>query len=128
MAIIVMIETIQAVENAEAILSVDGVVGCFIDPADLALSMGLTTRDTGPGTEHEAAMMEVLAACKKTGKAAGKHCFNAAEVTMRIGQGFQFLALSSDGGFLAQAAREAYDAIDFSGGQGSLAEARGDLY
>ena len=128
LAIIVMIETIQAVEKAEAIMAVDGVVGCFIGPADLALSMGLTTRDTGPGTEHEAAMMEVLAACKKTGKAAGKHCFNAGEVTMRIGQGFQFLALSSDAGLMAQAAREAYGAIDFSGGKGDMAEAKGDLY
>ena len=40
LAIIVMIETVQAVEQAEAILSVDGVVGCFIGPADLALSIG----------------------------------------------------------------------------------------
>src|SRR5690349_6846278 len=91
LAVIVMIETIQAVEQAEAILAVDGVVGCFIGPNDLALSMGLTQKDMGPGTEHEAAMLHVLEAAKRTGKAAGKHCFSAAEVTTRIGQGFQFL-------------------------------------
>lgn len=104
LAVMVMIETIQAVEQAEAILAVDGVVGCFIGPNDLALSMGLTQKDMGPGSEHEAAMLEVLAAAKKRGKAAGKHCFSAAEVTMRIGQGFQFLALASDGAFLTKAA------------------------
>src|SRR5687768_1140827 len=38
LAIIVMIETVQAVERAEAILAVDGVVGCFIGPTDLAIS------------------------------------------------------------------------------------------
>ena len=129
LAIIVMIETIEAVNNAEAILAVDGVVGCFIGPADLALSMGITPAQTGPGTEHEAAMMEVLAAAKKTGKAAGKHCFTGAEVTLRINQGFQFLALSSDGGFLAKAAREEYGAIDFSGaGAGSGEGTKGSLY
>lgn len=129
LAIIVMIETAQAVENAEAILAVEGVVGCFIGPNDLALSMGLSPRETGPGTEHEAAIMEVLAAAQKTGKAAGKHCFNAAEVTMRIGQGFQFLALSSEAGFMAKAAKEAYNAIDFTGGSsGSSADAKGSLY
>jgi 4-hydroxy-2-oxoheptanedioate aldolase len=119
LAVIVMIETIGAVEQAEAILAVDGVVGCFIGPNDLALSMGLTQKDMGPGTEHEAAMMEVLAAAKTTGKAAGKHCFTAAEVTMRIGQGFQFLALASDGAFLAKAALADWSAIDFTGSAGS---------
>ena len=115
LAVLVMIETIQAVEQAEAILAVEGVVGCFIGPNDLALSMGLTQKDMGPGSEHEAAMLEVLAAAKKTGKAAGKHCFSAQEVTMRIGQGFQFLALASDGVFLTKAALSEFGAIDFTG-------------
>jgi 4-hydroxy-2-oxoheptanedioate aldolase len=115
LAVIVMIETIRAVEQAEAILGVEGVVGCFIGPNDLALSMGLAQKDMGPGTEHEAAMLHVLEAARKTGKAAGKHCFSAGEVTMRIGQGFQFLALASDGVFLAKAAQADFGAIDFAG-------------
>ncbi|NJN84689.1 MAG: hypothetical protein HC802_21975 [Caldilineaceae bacterium] len=69
-----------------------------------------------------------MAACKKTGKAAGKHCFNPQEVTMRIGQGFQYLALSSDGGLLGQAAREAFSAIDFSGATDQSADTKGSLY
>jgi 4-hydroxy-2-oxoheptanedioate aldolase len=129
LAIIVMIETIQAVEQAEAILGVDGVVGCFIGPNDLALSMGLTQKDMGPGTEHEAAMLAVLAAAKKTGKAAGKHCFSAAEVTTRIGQGFQFLALSSDSAFMVKAAQAELAAIDFAGtAESSVQEVTGQLY
>jgi 4-hydroxy-2-oxoheptanedioate aldolase len=129
LAIIVMIETIQAVEQAEAILAVDGVVGCFIGPNDLALSMGLSQKDMGPGTEHEAAMLEVLAAAKKTGKAAGKHCYNAAEVSQRIRQGFQFLALLSDGAFMNQAAQREFAAIDFSGvAEGGPQTATGQLY
>lgn len=129
LAIMVMIETAQAVEHAQAILSVEGVVGCFIGPNDLALSMGIDPRDTGPGTAHETAIMEVLAAAQKTGKAAGKHCFNAAEISMRIGQGFQFLALSSDAGFLGQEAREAFGAIDWTGGSGGqVPGSKGPLY
>jgi 4-hydroxy-2-oxoheptanedioate aldolase len=124
-----MIETIQAVEPAEAILAVDGVVGCFIGPNDLALSMGLTQKDIGPGTQHEAAMMEVLAAAKKTGKAAGKHCYNAAEVSLRIRQGFQFLALMSDGALMIKAAQQEYGAIDFSGAaEDGAQKATGQLY
>jgi 4-hydroxy-2-oxoheptanedioate aldolase len=129
LAVIVMVETAQAVENAEAILSVEGVVGCFIGPNDLALSMGLSPRDIGPGTEHEAAMLEVLASAKRVGKAAGKHCYDGAEVTLRIGQGFQFLALSSDAGLMSKAAREAFDSIDLTGGTaGSAQDGTGSLY
>src|SRR5262245_8402516 len=129
LAVIVMIETIQAVEQAEAILAVDGVVGCFIGPNDLALSMGLSQQDMGPGTAHEEAMLEVLAAAKKTGKAAGKHCFNAAEVSMRIRQGFQFLALMSDGALMAKAAQQEFEAIDFSGAaEDGAQKATGQLY
>ncbi|NLG27397.1 MAG: aldolase, partial [Chloroflexi bacterium] len=61
-AVIPMIETVEAVRNAEAILSVEGVDGCFIGPRDLALSMGITPREIGPGSEHEAMMLSVLAA------------------------------------------------------------------
>ena len=129
LAVIVMIETIQAVEQAEAILAVDGVVGCFIGPNDLALSMGLTPEDMGPGSEHEAAMLHVLAAAKKTGKAAGKHCFSAAEVTLRIGQGFQFLALASDSAFLTKAALTDFRTIDFTGAaEAPAANVSGQLY
>jgi 4-hydroxy-2-oxoheptanedioate aldolase len=107
-AVIVMIETAKAVENAEAILSVEGVDGCFIGPNDLALSMGLRFDQMGPGTEHEAAMMHVLQAGKKVGTAVGKHCADADEVNFRIGQGFQFLALAGDSRFLLKDANTEY--------------------
>jgi 4-hydroxy-2-oxoheptanedioate aldolase len=126
LAIIVMIETAQAVENAEAILSVEGVVGCFIGPNDLRLSMGVT--ETGPGTEHEAAMLEVCKIAKKVGRAPGKHCGSGAEVTERIAQGFQFLALSSDAGLMAKAAREEFGAIDFSGASAGNATEEASIY
>jgi 2-keto-3-deoxy-L-rhamnonate aldolase RhmA len=121
LTIIVMIETIEAVRNAEAIMAVDGVVGCFIGPNDLALSMGRRRSDTGPGTPHEAAMLEVVAACRNTGKAAGKHCSSAAEVNERIDQGFQYLALLSDASLMEAAARAALAAI------GSRSPADGEL-
>ncbi len=110
-AVVVMIETVEGVENAEAILAVEGVDGCFVGPRDLAMSMGITPAETGPGTEHEAMILSVLAAGKKVGTAVGKHCGSAREVNERIAQGFQFLALSSDVHFMVGAAREAYEQI-----------------
>ncbi len=110
-AVIPMIETVQAVKNAEAILSVEGVDGCFIGPRDLAISMGIRNSETGPGTEHEAMMLSVLAAGKKVGTAVGKHCNDANEVNERIAQGFQFLALNSDSGMMIKAATEQYKQV-----------------
>ena len=56
---------------------------------------------------------------------------NAAELEERIsaGKGFQFLALSSDAGFMAKAAREEFTAIDFAGGPGKDAKkGQGSIY
>jgi 4-hydroxy-2-oxoheptanedioate aldolase len=111
--IMVMIETAQAVENVEAILSVDGVDGGYIGPADLALSMGLELGNPGP--DHEAAMLKVVEAAKKTGKIAGKHCTGSEDVNLRISQGFQYLALLSDAGLMAKAAREEHGKVDLTG-------------
>ncbi len=129
LAVIVMIETAQAVENAEAILGTEGVVGCFIGPNDLALSLGVSPSATGPGTPHEEAIQAVLAAAKKTGKAAGKHCFTAAELILRIRQGFQFLALASDLRFMTKAAQEDFHVIVSADAvQSSVTDTKGGLY
>jgi 4-hydroxy-2-oxoheptanedioate aldolase len=128
LAIMVMIETVQAVENAEAILAVDGVVGCFIGPNDLSLSMGRDPKEIGSGTPHEELMLKVLAAAKRTGKAAGKHCYSAADVSTRIAQGFQFLALSSDANLMVMAASAELAAVDLSGKGGADAVPAGTLY
>ncbi len=84
----------------------------------------------GPGTEHEAAMLEVLEpSCKKTGKAAGKHCGSGVRRSPRASvRAFQFLALSSDAGLMGKAAREEFGAIDFSGQAVAAEEKQGSLY
>lgn len=112
LALLVMIETVEAVKNAAAILDVNGVVGCFVGPNDLALSMGVGLGETGSGTAHEGALMEILAACRSTGKASGIHCASAAEANIRLGQGFQFLSVVSDVGLMETAARAEFGAID----------------
>jgi len=118
-AVIVMIETIRAVENAEAILSVEGVDGCFIGPNDLALSMGIGFDKMGPGTEHEAAIIHVLEAGKKVGTAVGKHCLSAEEVNQRIEQGFQFLALAGVVRFLLKDANEEFKRLKLGSATGT---------
>ena len=96
--VVLQIEHIQGVENADAILSVPGVDACFIGPNDLAASMGL-----GLGVPLESddprlmdAIAEIRHACIRNGVAPGIHCSGAAGVNQRIGEGFQFCALASE--------------------------------
>jgi 4-hydroxy-2-oxoheptanedioate aldolase len=98
-AVVVMIETVEAVKNAEAILSVPGVDCGFVGPSDLALSMGVSDAQTGPGSEHEAMIMSVLAAGKKVGRAVGIKC-NKEDGPQRVTQGFQFIGVASDQMFM----------------------------
>lgn len=110
-ACIVQIEHIEAVRNAEAILSVEGVDACFIGPNDLAGSIGIKP-DLGAGDpRHEEAIQEVLRAAKKVGTPAGIHVPNAEHVSRRIEQGFQFIACASDAAFMRAGTRQAISAI-----------------
>ncbi len=110
-AVIVMIETIEAVERAEEILSVPGVDGCFIGPSDLGASMGFHPAEAAKHPEHEAAIMKVLAAGKKVGTPVGEHCFSAEWLRKRVEQGFQFLAFNSDSRFMMAKAGEEFKKI-----------------
>lgn len=96
----VQIESIQAVENAEAILATPGVDGCWIGPSDLALSMGIHPGQRDQSDEHARALERVVAACRNTGKIAGLAAASPTDAAARAKNGYQFLVADSDLGFL----------------------------
>lgn len=67
----VQIETKLGVENAHAILSVEGIDGCWIGPSDLELSMGVDLSNPEENRQHQEAIERVIEACQQTGKIAG---------------------------------------------------------
>lgn len=96
--VVLQIEHITGVENADAILSVPGVDACFIGPNDLAASMG---RGLGVPLESSdpvlnEAIFAIRDACLRHGVAPGIHTSGAAGVNQRIAEGFQFCALASE--------------------------------
>src|SRR5262245_24202395 len=105
----VQIETVQAVEQAEAILGVDGVDGCWIGPSDLAKSMGIDHGTPAGAQAHREMIMRVAAACKKTGKIAGSS--GDLDITFWLQNGFQFVTASYDGGLLLEGARKVFDIL-----------------
>ena len=104
----VQVETREALENLEAIASVEGVDLLFVGPQDLTLSLGL-----GDARDHptvRAAMRKVVDACTRHGKVAGTLAANAGEKKAVVDLGFRFVALASDVRFLLTGARHFLDA------------------
>jgi 2-dehydro-3-deoxyglucarate aldolase len=103
--ITVQIETQQAVDNVEEILSVDGIDACYIGPYDLALSMlGRLPEWNNP--QYLAAFDKVLAASEKSGKPAGMFT-SPDNIEWAIKKGFRFNTVGSADDFLMQAAKGA---------------------
>lgn len=110
--VIAMIETKAGVDNAEEIISAEGIDGVFIGPYDLSGSLGVTGQVTHPSVLR--ACERVAAVCKKYGKAAGQHIVrpDRAQVKRAVESGFGFIALGADIVFLsggAVAARRLFD-------------------
>jgi 4-hydroxy-2-oxoheptanedioate aldolase len=101
----VQIESIQAVENAEAILSTPGIDGCWIGPADLALSMGIDPRQAANDERHVRALERVLSACRDTGKIPGIAAGTPENGRRRADEGYRFIVAGSDGGFMLAGAQ-----------------------
>jgi len=92
----VMVETRQAVEAVDGIISVPGVDCVMIGPGDLAVSLGCFPER---GEEHEACLMRVLEACQRRGIPMGMACSSAEECVHRAEQGMLFLPCGNEIGW-----------------------------
>jgi 4-hydroxy-2-oxoheptanedioate aldolase len=101
----VQIETAQAVENAEAIMAVPGIDGCWVGPGDLALSMGFPPREASKREEHARALERVLDACRNTGKVPGIAGDGVDDAISRMHQGFRYITAGGDVRFMLAGAR-----------------------
>jgi 2-keto-3-deoxy-L-rhamnonate aldolase RhmA len=93
-AVIVQIEHIQAVENIEEILAVEGLDAVFLGPYDLSGSMGRLGQVAHP--EVVAAMDTVRAACARAGMPWGIFCATAEKAAEEVARGARFVVAGSD--------------------------------
>ncbi|HNT35499.1 MAG TPA: aldolase/citrate lyase family protein [bacterium] len=106
-AVIVMIESKQAVDSIDEILAVDGVDGIFIGPYDLSGSLGIPGQTSHPLILESCA--KVSDACRRLGKSAGAHVVipTPEAIEKTIADGFTFIALGIDTLFLREGATAA---------------------
>lgn len=111
--VIVQIEHIDAVDNMESILRVDGVDGYFVGPYDMTGSMGIIGEFEHP--DFIKALERVQKIGEKVGKPGGIHVIepNPDQLRERVEAGHRFLAYSVDFRMLDAACRDGLSAVKF---------------
>lgn len=101
-----MIETAAALDNLDAILSVEGLDAIYIGPSDLSLALGCkpTFDDLDPKAAE--AVDHILARAKAHGVVAGIHNGAPGAALRRIAKGFRFTTVSSDARLIAAGAQQ----------------------
>lgn len=102
---IAMIETQEALDNLDDIMSVPGLDGIYIGPSDLGLSLGGEPKPDQTDPKIVKAIDAILAAAKKHGVVPGIHCWAPAYAREMIDKGFQLVTLGTDNVLLAQVAK-----------------------
>ena len=107
--VIVQVETPQAVEEVDAIAAVEGIDSVFVGPADLSAALGHIGELTHPSVLAQ--MGRVVQRCKARGTPVGTLGASPDHVAQYRAMGFDYLAISSDIGFMMRGAREAIAAL-----------------
>jgi 4-hydroxy-2-oxoheptanedioate aldolase len=121
-AVIPMIETVEAIANLDAILGVPGIDAVYVGPADLSISLGLQPSGNADESVLDDALATIVAACGRHGVTPGIHSTGALAQRRRE-QGFRMITVASD----ALALRTGY-ASELAATLGGADGASGDLY
>ena len=102
-----MIETREAMENLDEIMSVKGLDAIYIGPSDLSISYGHPPGGDKPDEWMMDALKKVLGACKRHGVQPGIHCGAPEYAKKMIGMGFTFVTVGGDTRFVTMGAATA---------------------
>ncbi len=101
-----MIETAQALDNLDAILSVEGLDAIYIGPSDLSLALGCPPGFDDLAPKAAEAVDHILARAKAHNVVAAIHNAGPDAALARIAKGFQLVTVSSDARLMAAGAQQ----------------------
>lgn len=94
-AVIPMIETVEAISNLDEILSVPGIDAIYVGPADLSISLGLDPQGNDGNPIFDEALATIVAGCRRHGVIPGIHA-TGPQVQRRRDEGFRMITVTSD--------------------------------
>jgi 4-hydroxy-2-oxoheptanedioate aldolase len=108
--VLAMIETAEAMNNLDQILSVPGLDGAYIGPADLGIGLGLGLPTPDPNPALLTAIAQVRQACARHGRVAAVHQVPGISPRALSEQGFRFVTSGIDMEFMLAGAARAVQA------------------
>jgi len=105
-----MIETLDALNNLESILSVDGVDSIYVGPSDLSVNLGLPKGNNDGNPKFDEALERIINSCEEYNVVPGIHA-NSSLVETRQEQGFRVLTVVEDDGAMSAGFREVFNQI-----------------
>lgn len=106
-----MIETQEAVANADAILATEGIDGIYIGPNDLCLSHGKPPLPESKDPGMVAIIAGLAERAGKAGRMAGIFCSSGEAAAGRLAEGFHMVTPGNDVALLSRASKAAIAAI-----------------
>jgi 4-hydroxy-2-oxoheptanedioate aldolase len=100
------IETAEGLANVREIAAAPGLDGLYVGPADLSLTLGLSTFADLEDPVMRDALEAVVAASEAAGIVAGVHAPGVARASAMIERGFRFVGAAGDEELLAAAAAD----------------------
>jgi 4-hydroxy-2-oxoheptanedioate aldolase len=101
-----MIETADALDNLDAILSVEGLDAVYIGPSDLSLALGCKPTFDDVEAKVAQAIDHILERAQANGVVAGIHNGTPEVALQRVAKGFRFVTIGSDARFMAAGAQQ----------------------
>lgn len=108
---LVMLESADGLANAEEILGVEGIHGCFVGPADLNISLGHSPDDPGLAAQTDKGITSILEIAQRLGKIAGIHATSIDDAKHRAAQGFRFITVAADTRLIRMGAQQTLAAL-----------------
>ena len=109
LVLVLMIETLEGLKNADEIAKVPGIHVLFIGPRDLSHDLGVPGDTSAPAFQD--ALKRVLAAAEDAGLAAGILAPDAETARRYADRGLRFIGIGSDATLLALAGKHAVDRV-----------------
>ena len=106
-----MIETREALDNLDGILSVEGLDGIYIGPSDLAFALGHPPQFDTQEPELVDAALHILERAKAHNVIAGIHTVSPQYARKMADKGFDFVTSGSDFGFITSGAQQLIDSF-----------------
>ena len=93
---IAMVETLEALENLDAFLGMDGIDGIFVGPGDFSIAWTNGAHYNPKNDAMTETLRDVAGRCREAGKFAGNFGSDAAHARFLAGLGYQFVAIGTD--------------------------------